>query len=250
MSNLSVFGDTRTHVGARHALTAPDGHVPSVLPGIENAICIVLISPQMGARFTQLLLRFSSKGIADLPGDDAETFAFVLSGAVSLEINREVHRLQTGNYFFLPAGQSSRLVGAAEGTTLTFFFKRYSVLAGIASPGIILGDTSQVDGQPYLGDENALLQILLPPELSFDMAVNIFNYQPGAHLPFVETHIMEHGLLMLEGKGVYRLEDSWYPVAEGDCIWMAAYCPQWFVAMGKTRASYLYYKDVNRPAFA
>ena len=115
MSNLSVFGDTRTHVGARHALIAPDGHVPSV---------------------------------------------------------------------------------------------------------------------------------------SFDMAVNIFNYQPGAHLPFVETHIMEHGLLMLEGKGVYRLEDSWYPVAEGDCIWMAAYCPQWFVAMGKTRASYLYYKNVNRPAFA
>ena len=88
-------------------------------------------------------------------------------------------------------------MGADEGTTLTFFFKRYSVLAGIASPGIILGHTSQV-----------------------------------------------------EGNGVYRLEDSWYPVAEGDCIWMAAYCPQWFVAMGKTRASYLYYKDVNRPAFA
>ena len=139
MSNLSVFGDTRTHVGARHALIAPDGHVPSVLPGIENAICIVLISPQMGARFTQLLLRFSSKGIADLPGDDAETFAFVLSGAVSLEINREVHRLQTGNYFFLPAGQSSRLVGAAEGTTLTFFFKRYSVPAVIALPTVIRG---------------------------------------------------------------------------------------------------------------
>ena len=68
------------------------------------------------------------------------------------------------------------------------------------------------------------------------MAANIFNYKPGAYLPFVETHIMEHGFLMLEGEGIYRLEDSWYPVAGGDCIWMAPYCPQWFVAMGKSPA--------------
>jgi (S)-ureidoglycine aminohydrolase len=27
---------------------------------------------------------------------------------------------------------------------------------------------------------------------------------------------------------------------------MAPFCPQWFVAIGKTPAAYLYYKDVNR----
>ena len=80
------------------------------------------------------------------------------------------------------------------------------------------------------------------------MAVNIFAYQPGGHLPYTEIHVMEHGLLMLEGQGVYRLEDSWYPVEQGDVIWMGSYCPQWFVAMGKQPASYLYYKDVNRAA--
>jgi (S)-ureidoglycine aminohydrolase len=90
--------------------------------------------------------------------------------------------------------------------------------------------------------------VLLPDVPAFDLAMNIFTYQPGATLPFVETHIMEHGLLMLAGQGVYRLEDSWYPVAAGDAIWMAPYCPQWFVAMGKQPASYLYYKDVNRQA--
>ena len=74
------------------------------------------------------------------------------------------------------------------------------------------------------------------------------SYQPGGHLPFVEVHVMEHGLLMLSGAGVYRLEDDWYPVQAGDEIWMAPYCAQWFVAMGKTPARYLYYKDVNRPA--
>ena len=67
-------------------------------------------------------------------------------------------------------------------------------------------------------------------------------------MPLAEVHVMEHGLLMVEGQGVNRLGDCWYPVQKGDAIWMASYCPQWFVAMGKTPASYLYYKDVNRPA--
>jgi (S)-ureidoglycine aminohydrolase len=78
------------------------------------------------------------------------------------------------------------------------------------------------------------------------MAVNIFTYDPGGHLPQVEIHVMEHGLLMLEGTGVYRLGDEWFPVQAGDIIWMASYCPQWFVAMGKTPARYLYYKDLHR----
>jgi (S)-ureidoglycine aminohydrolase len=50
----------------------------------------------------------------------------------------------------------------------------------------------------------------------------------------------------LKGQGIYRLDGDWHPVAAGDVIWMAPYCPQWFVAMGKTPASYIYYKDVNR----
>ena len=91
------------------------------------------------------------------------------------------------------------------------------------------------------------MQALLPTGPAFDMAVNIFTYQPGATLPFVETHIMEHGLLMLKGQGIYRLDADWHPVQAGDVIWMAPYCPQWFVAMGPTLASYIYYKDVNRP---
>ena len=74
----------------------------------------------------------------------------------------------------------------------------------------------------------------------------IRTYQPGATLPFVETHVMEHGLVMLSGQGVYRLDADYHPVQAGDVIWMAPYCPQWFVAMGKTPASYIYYKDVNR----
>jgi (S)-ureidoglycine aminohydrolase len=116
----------------------------------------------------------------------------------------------------------------------------------VAAPEVCFGNAAEVEGLPFLGDPDARLKTLLPDGPAFDMAVNLFTYQPGARLPFVETHIMEHGLIMLTGEGVYRLEDAWYPVTAGDVIWMAPYCPQWFVAMGKSSASYLYYKDVNR----
>src|SRR5207247_1806601 len=89
-------------------------------------------------------------------------------------------------------------------------------------------------------------EVMLQAGPAVDVAVNLFTFKPGADLPLVEVHVMEHGLLMLEGQGVYRLADAWHPVQQGDVIWMAPYCPQWFVAMGKTPARYLYYKDVNR----
>ena len=118
--------------------------------------------------------------------------------------------------------------------------------AGVPVPEPIVGNESEVAGAPFLGDPDAVLKVLLPVDLRFDLAVNVFTFQPGAALPLVEMHVMEHGLLMLEGQGVYRLDEEWYPVREGDVIWMAPFCPQWFVAMGKTTAAYLYYKDVNR----
>jgi (S)-ureidoglycine aminohydrolase len=249
MTISSVCGHTRTHIGARHALIGPDGHVPSFLPGVEKATTIVLISVEMGARFTHALLTFTAGGVAAFPANDTEAFAYILSGSVQFEAGGKSHGLVAGSYIFSPAGQAWKLTRPVEGTQVNLFFKRYVPLAGIPSPEAVVGHESQVVSEPFLGDDDARLQILLPDKPSFDFAANIFNYKPGAHLPFVETHIMEHGLLMLEGMGIYRLEDCWYPVAAGDSIWMAPYCPQWFAAIGKSPVRYLYYKDVNRPVF-
>ena len=54
-------------------------------------------------------------------------------------------------------------------------------------------------GAPLVGD----VRILAPPhhhDLAFDFAVNTMTFQPGATLPMVEIHVMEHGLLMLAGE--------------------------------------------------
>lgn len=242
------YGQTRTHVAARHALIAPDGHVKSNVPGITGAATIILIDEAMGAKFAQVLVTFEAGGCAALPANDVETAGYFESGGGVLTVGRLKQEMKAGAFFFAPAGEAWSIAVPKAGTRVTLFQKKFAPLAGVAAPQAVIGDAAEIKGQPFLGDPDARLQVLLPDLPGFDLAMNIFTFQPGATLPFVETHLMEHGLLMLAGQGVYRLEDSWYPVAAGDVIWMAPYCPQWFVAMGKAPASYLYYKDVNRAA--
>lgn len=242
-----LFGTTRAHIGARHALITATNHVNSVVPGITGATAIILVSPAMGAHVAQTLVTFQRGGAADIAANDVETFGYVMSGGGAVSLGAKKEKLATGGYFYAPAGEAWSFTAPKPGTQVTLFQKKFQPLAGAEKPGALFGNAGDVAGQPFLGDPDARLQVLLPDVPAFDMAANIFTYQPGAHLPFVETHIMEHGLIMLAGRGVYRLEDAWYPVEAGDAIWMAPYCAQWFVAMGKAPASYLYYKDVNRP---
>jgi (S)-ureidoglycine aminohydrolase len=222
--------------------------VKSSVPGITGAVAVILINEAMGAHFAQLLVTFEAGGAARLPANEIETAGYFETGGGTLTIGARTKKCAAGAFFFAPAGEAWSITAPKKGTRVTLFQKKFAPLAGVEKPAAIIGDAANVKGEPFLGDPDARLQVLLPDVPAFDLAMNIFTYQPGATLPFVETHVMEHGLLMLAGQGVYRLEDSWYPVAGGDVIWMAPYCPQWFVAMGKQPASYLYYKDVNRPA--
>jgi (S)-ureidoglycine aminohydrolase len=242
------YGQTRTRVAARHALIAPDGHVKSMVPGIAGAATVILINPAMGARFAQVMVTFEAGGSATFPANEVETAGYFETGGGTLTIGAVKEKVTEGGFFFAPAGEAWSITAPKKGTRVTLFQKKFQSLAGLAAPKAVIGQAADVKGQAFLGDPDAQLQVLLPDVPEFDLAMNVFTYQPGATLPFVETHVMEHGLLMLTGQGVYRLEDSWYPVASGDVIWMAPYCPQWFVAMGKKPASYLYYKDVNRAA--
>ena len=241
-----LFGHTRARVAARHALITPDNHVNSTVPGITGATTIILINEAIGAKFAQMLVTFRRGGRASFRQAEVQTFGYVVTGEVTVRLAGKRQRCGAGGFFFAPAGQVCDLGAPKAGTQVVFFQKKYVPTAGAPAPRPIIGDTARIKGTPFLGDPAANLQVLLPDEPAFDLAVNVFAYQPGGHLPFVEVHVMEHGLVMLDGEGVYRLEDNWYPVRAGDAIWMAPYCAQWFVAMGKKPARYLYYKDVNR----
>jgi (S)-ureidoglycine aminohydrolase len=243
---MEVFGTTRSRVRRSHALIAPDSFVTSELPGWECTGGIIVISPRMGARFTQYLALLEPGGTAGPAASGLERLIYVLEGELALSMAGGSDGLiGPGGFAFCPAG-TQVAARATTGARLNIFEKRYIPLAGAEAPPAFWGNEPEVEGTPFLGNNDAILKVLLPRDGRFDMAVNVFTFQPGATLPMVEVHVMEHGLLMLEGQGVYRLDDDWYPVRQGDVIWMAPYCPQWFVAMGKGPARYLYYKDVNR----
>jgi len=210
---------------------------------------VTLISPALGARFTQYLALLEANGSAAPPAAGVERFLYALDGAARLEMAGTAHHLLPGGYALLPA-DVPHTVSTAERTRLFVLEKRYQTLPGTSPPAPLVSHERHVDGQPFLGDLDARLQTLLPDTLAFDLAMNVFTFQPGACLPLVEMHVMEHGLLMLAGQGIYRLGESWYPVQAGDALWMAAYCPQWFAAIGKQPARYLYYKDTNRDPLA
>jgi (S)-ureidoglycine aminohydrolase len=241
-----LFGTTRSVVKGRYALITPAGLVSSQLPGWEKTTCHVLVSPALGARFSQLLLTLEKDGKCAGNTGANQYFIYVLDGAASILLEGRKHRLETGGYAYLPAGQDVQIASGAPAARLLVFQKEYQTLRGVAHPPGFAAHEREVKNQPLRGNEDTRLQALLPGTPEFDMAVNIITGPPGAALPSVETPVMERGLMVLRGQAIYRLEEDWHPVQAGDVIWTAPYCPQWFVAMGKTPASCIYYQDVNR----
>ena len=237
------LGTTRSTRRKNHALHTPDAFIRIQLPGMVKAAAIVHTSFAMGADFTQYTAELGTGG--SLGVSDYQRFVYVLEGRVIISPPGESHVLAADGYAYLPEGFHCA-VSAEEQSRIAVIEKPYRKLDSVVAPRPIFGDESQLAGQPLMGDPDLLVRGLLPDTTAFDFAVNTMTYQPGAALSMVEMHVMEHGLLMLSGGGIYRLDEEWYPVTAGDFIWMGAYCPQWFGALGKVPAKYLIYKDWNR----
>jgi (S)-ureidoglycine aminohydrolase len=233
------LGVTRASLRQDHLLQTPDTFVRAPLPGMQAATAIVHAAPANGAGFTAYTAEMQSRG--SLAPASGERFVYVLEGGIAVA----AQKLVAAGYAYLPAGTPQSVL-ASEVSRVLVIEKEYESLSGSSAAKSLTGNEAAVVPQPLLGDSDIEVRTLLPDSPEFDFAVNTMTFRPGASLGMVEMHVMEHGLLMLEGGGIYRLGDSWYPVAAGDFIWMAAFCPQWFGAIGKSAAKYLIYKDWNR----
>jgi (S)-ureidoglycine aminohydrolase len=241
---LHHLGLTRSSLKPDHLLQTPDTFVRTPLPGAAGVEFIVHASPRLGARFTQMTAEFAPKGT--LGPAPAQRFLYVLSGELELTLEGKHHLLGPGGYAYIPQFTPHHVValGSARAALIE---KPYQDSGGETThPAPVVGHEAAVSDVPLMGDESLRVRSLMPDSPAYDFAVNTMTYDPGASLSMIEIHIMEHGLLMLEGGGIYRLGDSWYPVQAGDFIWMAPYCPQWFGALGKRPAKYLIYKDWRR----
>jgi (S)-ureidoglycine aminohydrolase len=237
------LGQTRSSQQRNHLLLTPDTFVRSPLPGMKACTGVVHAGPAIGAAFTQYTAEFEAGG--ELGSTSAQRFIFVIEGEIILELAGKRNDLGPRGYAYFPEGGEHRLVAPTR-SRVAVIERHYQRLKAVESPHAIVSSEDAVSSHPLNDDPDLQVKCLLPDDPRFDFAVNTMAYQPGATLSMVEMHVMEHGLLMLEGGGIYRLGDAWYPVKAGDFIWMAPWCPQWFGALGKVPSKYLIYKDWNR----
>ncbi len=229
--------------------------VTSFLPFWDRTRLWVLSRPLSGfaETFSQYIMEVEPGGGSDRPETDpeAEAVIFVMDGALRLKIDGAEHRLAAGGFAYLPPACRWTLRAEGEGPARFHWIRKaYEAVEGLDLPEPIVSSDDAVAPAPMPGTEGkwATTRFVDPADMRHDMHVTIVTFEPGAVIPFAETHVMEHGLYVLEGKAVYRLNQDWVEVEAGDYMWLRAFCPQACYAGGPGKFRYLLYKDVNRHA--
>lgn len=227
--------------------------VTSFLPNWSDARFWVIARPLTGfaETFSHYIAEVAPKGGSEKPESDptAESVLFVVAGTIELTIEGKKHVLKEGGYAYLPPDYDWTVLNSTdENANFHWIRKRYQAVEGVDMPLPFV--TSDQDVEPTVMPDCdgawATTRFVDPTDLRHDMHVTIVTFQPGGSIPFAETHVMEHGLYVLQGKAVYHLNQDWVEVEAGDYMWLRAFCPQACVAAGPEPFRYLLYKDVNR----
>ena len=227
--------------------------VTSALPFWDGTRLWIIARPLSGfaETFSQYIVEVARGGGSDRPeaDPDAEAVLFILDGAVRLRVEGTSHTLGPGGYAYLPPGAAWSLRNTrARPARFHWIRKAYQRVEGIAVPDAFVTNERDVEpvAMPGTNGAWATTRFVDPADVRHDMHVNIVTFEPGGAIPFPETHVMEHGLYVLEGKAMYLLNRDWVEVEAGDFMWLRAFCPQACYAGGPGRFRYLLYKDVNR----
>lgn len=225
----------------------------SLLPEWNATRLWVLTRPMTGfaETFSHYIMEVASGGGSTAPEPDpsAQAVLFVVAGEGNIEIDGKSHTLTAGSYVYLaPNAKWVFINRSAAPTTFHWIRKRYQVADGINPPNsFVTHDTEVIPvPMPETGGAWATSRFVDAQDLAHDMHVNIVSFTPGGHIPFAETHVMEHGIYMLEGRADYYVNQDWIPVEAGDYLLLRAFSPQACIAKGSGAFRYLLYKDVNR----
>ena len=229
--------------------------VTSYLPGWDGTRVWIIARPMTGfsETFSHYVMDIAPGGGSDAPEPEAgaEGVIFVTAGRVTLTLGGKPHVMAPGGYAYLPPGAEWSLRNAGRTPAgLHWIRKLWQPAPGLEPPPAFVTNEQHITPGAMPGTEGrwATTRFVAHDDLRHDMHVNIVTFQPGGLIPFEETHVMEHGLYVLEGKAVYRLNRDWVEVGPGDYMWLRAFCPQACYAGGPGRFRYLLYKDVNRHA--
>ena len=227
--------------------------VVSYLPYWDNTRLWVLARPLSGfaETFSHYLMEIAPAGGSDRPELDkeAEGALFVAGGNLILTLADGERELRPGSFAYMPPGCAWSIRNRGSSPAQVHWIRKlYQRVPGLADPEAIVINEDSVEPVAMPGTEGrwATTRFVDPADMRHDMHITIVTFEPGGTIPFAETHVMEHGLYVLEGKAVYRLNQDWVEVEAGDYMSLRAFCPQACYAGGPGRFRYLLYKDVNR----
>ncbi len=227
--------------------------VTSSLPHWEQTRLWVLARPLSGfaETFSQYIMEVRPGGGSDRPESDpdAQAVLFVVEGELAVSIAGQDHHMTEGGYAYIPAGTAWSVRNHSDAPVRFHWIRKaYEPVDGIGKPDPLVVNERDIAPTPMPGTNGvwATTRFVDPSDMRHDMHVTVVTFEPGGVIPFEETHVMEHGLYVLEGKAVYKLNRDWVEVEAGDFMWLRAFCPQACYAGGPGRFRYLLYKDVNR----
>lgn len=227
--------------------------VTSRLPFWDKTRLWVLSRPMSGfsETFSQYLMEVERSGGSNKPETDpnVESVLFVVSGQMVLNVNARSYELTPGGFAYIPPNLEWTLKNESDEPLIFHWIRKsYKAVQGIDVPDMIITNDRDVQpiAMPGTDGKWATTRFVDPDDMRHDMHVTIVTIEPGARIPFEETHVMEHGLFVLQGTGVYKLNQDWVEVESGDYMWLRAFCPQACYAGGTEPFRYLLYKDVNR----
>ncbi|WP_417671840.1 bifunctional allantoicase/(S)-ureidoglycine aminohydrolase [Roseibium sp.] len=225
----------------------------SFLPFWDKTRLWVISRPLSGfaETFSQYIMEVQPGGGSQRPETDpqAEAVLFVVEGSLTLTLFGKEFPMEEGGYAYIPPATDWQLTNESDGLVRFHWIRKaYEKVEGLDTPPAFVTNERDVTPTAMPGTEGkwATTRFVDPSDLRHDMHVTIVTFEPGAVIPFAETHVMEHGLYVLEGKAVYRLNQDWVEVEAGDYMWLRAFCPQACYAGGPGKFRYLLYKDVNR----
>ena len=227
--------------------------VTSFLPHWTGMRMWVIARPLSGfaETFSHYIVELAPQGGSQTPETDdaAQAVLFVTQGQINVTIDGTSHIMTEGGYAYIPPAAQWTVANTSDAlSTFHWIRKAYEPVDGVDHPTAFV--TNERDIAPTLmPDTNgawATTRFVDMADMRHDMHVTIVTFQPGGVIPFAETHVMEHGLYVLQGKAVYRLNQDWVEVEAGDYMWLRAFCPQACYAGGPGPFRYLLYKDVNR----
>ncbi|RDU24090.1 (S)-ureidoglycine aminohydrolase [Anaerosacchariphilus polymeriproducens] len=234
----------------KYAVIPPEGLVKNVVPGMDACKVSILASPKLGAGFAKYLIRLEGKATKNQISDakkDVEQFLYCLSGEGECVVDGTRKNLSKGVYVYASVNEAIEFNDKDNSELKLLLYKqKYVSLEGEPIPPVVWGNTEEIMYKNYDSMENVQIKDLLPVDLRFDMNMHILSFQPGGCHPFVETHVQEHGAYVLEGEGMYLLDNEWMPIKKDDFIWFGPYVTQGAYGVGLNRFTYIYSKDCNR----